>query len=269
MNARMHATSPLGDAGPGPCRPGPLHARLPRVRRPPRQRLAEHRRRRRRLYLRHRRQPLPRRGGRHVVHQHRPGARGNGSHRGRADPPAGLFQSLLRHGQPARHRTLPQARRAGPRRPRPRVPHHRRFHRRGHRDPPHALLPELPRQARQEARHHADQRLPRLDLPRHVAGRQERRPAGRVRLPRRAHPPPCLSLLLPRSGRSGRGRVPRWPGGGVRTQDPRTGRRPGGGVHLRAGVRLRRRDRPRPRATTGGCGICASATTCCTFPTKW
>ena len=89
-----------------------------------------------------------------------------------------------------RHRTLPQARRAGPRRPRPRVPHHRRFHRRGHRDPPHALLPELPRQARQE-RHHADQRLPRLDLPRHVAGRQERRPAGRVRLDERIHHLAC------------------------------------------------------------------------------
>ena len=202
MNARLHATSPRRRR-PGPCRPGPLHARLPRVRRPPRQRLAEHRRRRRRLYLRHRRQPLPRRGGRHVVHQHRPGARGNGSHRGRADPPAGLFQSFCDMANP---RAIELCRKLAELAPATSTTCS---------SPPAVPPPWTPRSASCTTTRTAAASAPRSTSSRGSTPTTarpssacrwvaERRPAGRVRLPRRAHPPPCLSLLLPRSGRSGR-----------------------------------------------------------------
>ncbi|MGA4814929.1 hypothetical protein ACPA9J_04140 [Pseudomonas aeruginosa] len=122
MNARLHATSP--SATPTWSVPtSPLHARLPRVSTttastaslniaagdgaytttPPAT-------------------ATSRRGGRHVVHQHRPGARGNGSHRGRADPPAGYSNPFCDMANPRAIELCRKLAELAPRRPRPRIP---------------------------------------------------------------------------------------------------------------------------------------------------
>ncbi|MNN57209.1 hypothetical protein D3C81_1721830 [compost metagenome] len=113
-----------------------------------------------------------------------------------------------------------KTRQPGPRRPRPCVPDHRRLHRRGHRVPADPVLPELPRQTGEEARHRPVQRLSRLHHPDHVDRQQGRRPGAGVRLRQPADPPRLQPQPVPRAGRHGRGAVPRVPGQGVRRQDP-------------------------------------------------
>ncbi len=184
-------------------------------------------------------------------------------------PATGVFQPVFRHVEQRGDSAVRKTRQPRPRRPRPCVPDHGRFHGGGHGVPADPVLPELPRQAAKETHHRALQRLSRLDHLDHVDRQQGRRPGAGVRLRQPADPSRVQPQPVPRPGRHGRSAVPRVPGQGVRRQDPVDRRGQGRRLFRRADHGLGRGDHSAQGLSQAHVGGVPALRHPVSLPTKW